>query len=103
MSGTSLDGIDVAIIDLQNNADVELIAAQTYAFDPGLKQDLETLIERQQCDLRKFGELDITMGQAIASATARRQRYIKRARSHAKRPSGILSDGRICRGRRGQS
>jgi anhydro-N-acetylmuramic acid kinase len=68
MSGTSLDGIDVAIVDLQNNTHVELIASQTYAFEPTLKQGLKTLIERQLCDLREFGELDIVMGQAIASA-----------------------------------
>jgi len=68
MSGTSLDGIDVVIIDLQNNHHVELIAAHTYAFEPTLKQSLKTLIERQHCDLRKFGELDIALGQAIASA-----------------------------------
>jgi len=68
MSGTSLDGIDVVVIDLQNNNHVELIAAHTYAFEPTLKQGLTTLIERQHCELREFGELDIALGQAIANA-----------------------------------
>jgi len=63
-----MDGIDIAVIDLQDNAHIKLITAHTYDFDPNLKQRLKTLIDHQQCDLREFGELDIALGQAIATA-----------------------------------
>ena len=68
MSGTSLDGIDVALVENTPDSDCHLIAAQTYDFDPELKQGLKILIEDQHCELKKFGELDVALGKAIASA-----------------------------------
>ena len=68
MSGTSLDGIDVALVENNHNSDCTLIAAQTYEFDSVLKQGLKTLINEQQCELKTLGELDVALGKAIASA-----------------------------------
>ena len=59
MSGTSLDGIDVALVENTPDSDCHLIAAQTYDFDPELKQGLKTLIEDQHCELQKFGEPEV--------------------------------------------
>jgi len=68
MSGTSLDGIDVAIIEQQTAIPSKLIAAQTYPFEVNLRLGLQQLIETQQCELKRFGELDIALGKAIATA-----------------------------------
>lgn len=68
MSGTSLDGIDVALVKNNNDTDCNLIAAHTYEFESTLKLGLKTLIEKQHCEMKTFGELDIALGKAIANA-----------------------------------
>lgn len=68
MSGTSLDGIDVAIISYKHNSKFDLIAAQTFDFPLFLKEGLKKLIDNSQCDLREFGQLDIALGESISSA-----------------------------------
>ena len=68
MSGTSLDGIDVAITDFSNPGTCTLIAAHTFPFPDQLREKLLTLIARQQCELSELGQLDIALGQLIAQS-----------------------------------
>lgn len=68
MSGTSLDGIDVALIKFNDDESNTVIASHTYDFEPTLKNGLKALIEKQHCDFQTFGEIDITLGKAIASS-----------------------------------
>lgn len=68
MSGTSLDGIDIVIVDFDDSTPINLIAAQTYPFGAQLRDHLEQLILTQHCDLREFGEVDIALGEAISEA-----------------------------------
>ncbi|RLA04498.1 MAG: anhydro-N-acetylmuramic acid kinase [Gammaproteobacteria bacterium] len=68
MSGTSLDGIDIAIVDFSNPTQIKLISAQTLPFNKHLQHELEELILDQHCDLRFLGEVDIALGQTIAKA-----------------------------------
>jgi anhydro-N-acetylmuramic acid kinase len=66
MSGTSLDGVDVALIDI-NQHECQLKHAKTYSFDEKLHQQLLKLIVEQESKLFDFGEIDIKLGQFIAS------------------------------------
>ncbi|RKZ96194.1 MAG: anhydro-N-acetylmuramic acid kinase [Gammaproteobacteria bacterium] len=68
MSGTSLDGIDIAIVDVTNNNKCQLIAAQTFPFPTALHDKLLALITSQQCALKELGEVDVELGQITAQA-----------------------------------
>jgi len=66
MSGTSLDGVDVAIVDFSGTTVCHLIAAKTFAFSEEFRTDLITLMTEPQCHIQKLGQLDIALGQFIA-------------------------------------
>ncbi|MDH5591226.1 MAG: anhydro-N-acetylmuramic acid kinase [Gammaproteobacteria bacterium] len=67
MSGTSLDGIDIAITDFSSSAGTcSLIAAQTFPFPEQLRENLSELIQKQHCKLSDLGQLDIKLGQFIS-------------------------------------
>jgi len=68
MSGTSLDGIDVAITTLEPSGEFQFIAAQTLPFPEQLHQKLQLLITDQYCNLQDFGEIDIALGQLIGKS-----------------------------------
>ena len=68
MSGTSLDGVDVAIVDVTASNKCQLIAAQTFPFPADLYQKLLALITSQQCELKELGEVDIELGQITAQS-----------------------------------
>jgi len=68
MSGTSLDGIDVAICSFTDSGEFNFISAETYAFPHQLQQQLQQLISKPQCSLLKLGELDIALGQLIGES-----------------------------------
>lgn len=65
MSGTSLDGIDIALISLSESGSFELINARTFPFPELLYQQLQQLISNQHSDLQVLGEMDIALGQLI--------------------------------------
>jgi len=68
MSGTSLDGIDVAITTFNLSGDFQFIAAQTFPFPKQLYLKLQQLISHPHCDLQKLGEVDIALGQLIGKS-----------------------------------
>jgi len=68
MSGTSMDAIDVALLDFSND-NCRLIASHSHAFPDGLKQKLQKLIQSESINLRDFGRLDVELGRAFADAT----------------------------------
>jgi anhydro-N-acetylmuramic acid kinase len=67
MSGTSLDGIDIVLVEHKKGSYHQLLASHTYPFSPQLKIDLATLIKAPHCDLKTLGELDIRLGKAISA------------------------------------
>lgn len=67
MSGTSLDGIDIALVGFDNKG-MTLKAADTYPFDTRLRQDLLSLIESGRCHLQQLGQLDMALGHAYSDA-----------------------------------
>lgn len=57
MSGTSLDGIDVALVDITTD-NIILVTADCYPMPQQLKNDLLKLCQQPQCTLQKLGEID---------------------------------------------
>lgn len=68
MSGTSLDGIDVAITRFTVEGEFHFIAAQTFPFPEQLYNTLQSLISQQQCHFQQLGNIDIALGQLIGQS-----------------------------------
>lgn len=68
MSGTSLDGIDIAIARFPNSGNFHLLAAQTFPFPAELHAQLQLLITEQECHLQHLGNVDIALGQLIGQS-----------------------------------
>ena len=68
MSGTSLDGIDVAITTFDASGEFQFITAQTFPFPEQLAQKLQQLITHPHCSLQQFGEIDIALGRLIGTS-----------------------------------
>lgn len=67
MSGTSLDGIDIAIVDFANNG-MQLLAAETYPFAESLRLDLLKLVNSGRAHLQQLGQIDMALGHAYSDA-----------------------------------
>tara|TARA_R110001606_G_scaffold361754_7_gene515360 strand:- start:280598 stop:281689 length:1092 start_codon:yes stop_codon:yes gene_type:complete len=65
MSGTSLDGIDVALTSITESGTFQLVTAQTYSFPEALHYKLRGLIVNQASKLQDLGEIDIALGRLI--------------------------------------
>lgn len=68
MSGTSLDAIDVALIETSPTDQPKLIAQHSAEFAVELQTSLKDLIRSQHCQLIQLGELDVQLGHAYADA-----------------------------------
>lgn len=67
ISGTSVDGIDAAIVDFGDRT-CHVVAARTFPYPPTLKSRLEWLISKPVTSLRELGALDIACGRCFADA-----------------------------------
>jgi anhydro-N-acetylmuramic acid kinase len=67
MSGTSLDGIDVAVVDFAQDA-MQLLAAETFPFADSLRLDLLKLINSGRAHLQQLGQVDMALGHAYSDA-----------------------------------
>jgi len=68
MSGTSLDGIDAAIIDCSTRVP-HVVAARTFAFESALRELLLDLAqERSEREIERLGEADHWLGERLAQA-----------------------------------
>jgi anhydro-N-acetylmuramic acid kinase len=69
MSGTSLDGIDCALVRLHPNR-IELVAARCMAFEPGLRADLSELMQPGPDEVHRAAIAGNALADAYADATA---------------------------------
>ncbi len=58
LSGTSVDGIDVALVAIKDNS-IELIETHEQPFSDELKQTIQTLIKTQNISLQQYSDADI--------------------------------------------
>jgi anhydro-N-acetylmuramic acid kinase len=65
MSGTSMDGIDVAIIDVHTQ---ELVLGQTFAYPEQVAKKLKLVMENGCFDMHYFAQLNREVGIAFADA-----------------------------------
>ncbi|KTF09185.1 anhydro-N-acetylmuramic acid kinase [Pseudoalteromonas sp. H105] len=70
MSGTSLDGLDVALCKISNhgmNTNLALIAFDTIAYDENYKQKIRTVFAKRECDLEQVTLLHPWIGRLHGS------------------------------------
>jgi anhydro-N-acetylmuramic acid kinase len=95
MSGTSVDGIDAAIVRFTNSTSCEVLFACTYPMDSVVsKQVLRVSQADAQISLNDFAALDTALGQCFADAALR---CIKDSSIDAKRIRAIGSHGQTLR------
>jgi anhydro-N-acetylmuramic acid kinase len=68
MSGTSLDGIDVAIVDIHNRA-IETVAHASFPYTPALRSAI-LAVSNAQCATRDISRLNFELGGRYAKAVA---------------------------------
>ncbi|NTS78223.1 anhydro-N-acetylmuramic acid kinase [Catenovulum sp. SM1970] len=70
MSGTSLDGIDIALISMKRDtpSTFESIANASFDFDEDLRSDLIKLCQKLSSNLEKLGEIDHKLGLSYSDA-----------------------------------
>ena len=67
MSGTSMDGIDAALVDFSNTTP-QLIDFQTYKYPPHLLEQLHQLCQSSDNEIVHMGEADRIVGRVFAQA-----------------------------------
>jgi len=67
MSGTSADGVDVAIVDIAGRA-VDVLAFDTFGYPPALRRRLFDLFDSGQTTAVDLARLNVAVGEAFASA-----------------------------------
>lgn len=74
MTGTSADGLDVALVDMSvsitdsSTLDMRLLAYQEFDFDPDLANDILLLISGTPVPVSLVSSVDARLGQASAEA-----------------------------------
>lgn len=69
MSGTSLDGIDVALVEFDDGSGARVIHAKTLPFPAALAAEMRAIIiDHDPCNLRQLGSLDYRFGDLYADA-----------------------------------
>ena len=71
MSGTSVDGIDVAVVDIQGeglNLQVKLITGETFAYSPTLRSQILEVCAGKPLSMEEFSKLDNAIATEFAQA-----------------------------------
>jgi anhydro-N-acetylmuramic acid kinase len=71
MSGTSVDGIDTALVDIQGTTtdlQVKLIAGDTYPYPPALRQQILAVCAGAKLSMAELAELDDAIAHCFAQA-----------------------------------
>lgn len=68
MSGTSLDGIDVALVSISKENKTTFVAGAEFPFDNNLREKVLTLCETQHTSLQNLGEITSELSLSYAKA-----------------------------------
>lgn len=74
MSGTSVDGIDAALVRIEGHgagAKVDQLAFRSYPFPPGLRAKVFRLFDPQEARIDSICQLDFLLGEVFAAAVDR--------------------------------
>jgi anhydro-N-acetylmuramic acid kinase len=69
MSGTSVDGIDAALVSIPVNGQLALLATHQHPFPAALRAAIQELMQAGVNEIEREGELDVQLGRLFAEAT----------------------------------
>ncbi|MCX5632653.1 MAG: anhydro-N-acetylmuramic acid kinase [Phycisphaerae bacterium] len=67
MSGTSADGVDAAVVDINKNK-VKLLAFDTFEYSPQLRKNILDIAEQKTCRAADISRLNFAIGEVFADA-----------------------------------
>ncbi|MHC4865449.1 MAG: anhydro-N-acetylmuramic acid kinase [Planctomycetota bacterium] len=70
MSGTSADGVDAAIVDIENNS-IRLLAFDTSSYPPSLRRSILELCKLKSCRVADICHLNFVLGEVFAESVIR--------------------------------
>ncbi|MBP7053375.1 MAG: anhydro-N-acetylmuramic acid kinase [Phycisphaerae bacterium] len=70
MSGTSADGVDVAIVDIHGRK-VELLAFETFPYSPGMRESILALCRPETAKVNDICHLNHVLGEIFAEAVVK--------------------------------
>jgi anhydro-N-acetylmuramic acid kinase len=68
MTGTSVDGLDIAAIEINLDEKIEFIASETTAYPPDLRENLLALSQAEAASISSYGEIDAALGKFIGNS-----------------------------------
>ena len=89
ISGTSIDGVDAALVTIEQNCP-KLIETYFHEFDDSVREKILSLCSGPEITLRQLGEADVEIGRIFADAT---NDLLKRANITSKNVCAIGSHG----------
>lgn len=81
MSGTSVDGIDAALVEIQGQKEhpqVQLLAGETYPYPPQLREQILAICAGEPLTLEQYTDLDDRIAQSFANAVLNLQKQSDR-------------------------
>ncbi|MEO5702921.1 MAG: anhydro-N-acetylmuramic acid kinase [Gammaproteobacteria bacterium] len=93
MSGTSMDGVDAALVDFTGTAS-QLVAVHSHPLDNRLREELQSLSRTGVNELERYAQLDAHMGRLFAEASCT---LLQKAGIQAHQVSAIGSHGQTVR------
>ena len=69
MSGTSLDGVDVALVDIENN--YELVDFKSYSFESEMKEKIKQSLAKETSDVELICSLNFELGYIFGEAVVK--------------------------------
>ena len=95
ISGTSVDGIDAALVSFED-AQPALLCHHLHSYDPTLRQDIQALFLPAHNEIDRLGEVDNAVGESFAAAALA---LLEKAGVDAGRVRAIGSHGQTIRHR----
>ncbi len=96
MSGTSMDGIDVALVSIDENESLELLSTHSHQWPTELRQQLETLALPGDNEIDRLGDADAWAGEVFAESVIA---LLSKANIPAEQIKAIGSHGQTVRHR----
>ena len=68
MSGTSVDGVDAALVSIPANGQPAVLATHEHPISPALRGEIQSLMRTGLNEIERLGELDMVLGELFAEA-----------------------------------
>ena len=94
MTGTSVDGLDMAAIEIDLDEKIEFIASETTAYPPDLRENLLALSQAEAASISSYGELDAALGKFIGNSV---NSFLRKFGIDSKEVQAIGSHGQTIR------